>query len=163
MILFWKSHQLKKTSAAYIQKHYRLVLSLMQTLWKKQVSMIRKYHNHTLRTNPQDREEEPLNTVTIHQEDIYCKVITSLFPVKIIAKQARRTQSTKQGPNTDPPQKFESNNKQWIINSRTLTSEWTAAKATRGGGWVNVFSWYQIFALNSVVVQHSLAHMGLPN
>ena len=26
---------------------------------KKQVSMIRKYHNHTLQTNPRHREEEP--------------------------------------------------------------------------------------------------------
>ena len=32
--------------------------------------MIRKYHNHTLQTNPRHREEEPQSiTVAIHQED----------------------------------------------------------------------------------------------
>ena len=28
----------------------------------EKVSMIRNYHNHTLQTNPQHREEEPQNT-----------------------------------------------------------------------------------------------------
>ena len=29
---------------------------------KKQVSMIKKYHNHTLQTNPRNHEEEPQDT-----------------------------------------------------------------------------------------------------
>ena len=35
----------------------------------KQVSIIKKYHNHTLQTNPWHREEEPHVTITRHQED----------------------------------------------------------------------------------------------
>ena len=33
----------------------------MKIVSRKEVSMIRKYHNHTLQTNPQHREEEPQN------------------------------------------------------------------------------------------------------
>ena len=36
--------------------------SLQYLSEKKQVSMIRKYHNHTLQTNPRHHEEEPQNT-----------------------------------------------------------------------------------------------------
>ena len=39
-----------------------IALSLDQTdFYQKQVSMIRKYHNHTLQTNPPLPEEEPQN------------------------------------------------------------------------------------------------------
>ena len=34
----------------------------MTTPYKMQVSMIRKYHTHTLQTNGQYRDEEPHNT-----------------------------------------------------------------------------------------------------
>ena len=43
-----------------------------------------------------------------------------------------------------------SNNQQWITNNRTTALEWTAAKATGG---LNAFYWYQIFALDSAVVE----------
>ena len=36
---------------------------------KKKVSIIRKYHNHTLQTNPRHRKEEPHNT-ECRKEDI---------------------------------------------------------------------------------------------
>ena len=39
-------------------KAYCLTLPM---LYKKLVSMITKYHNHTLQTNPRHREEEPQN------------------------------------------------------------------------------------------------------
>ena len=45
-----------------------------------------------------------------------------------------------------------SNNQQRINNNRTTASERTAAKATGGGG-LNAFYWYQIFALDSAVVE----------
>ena len=39
------------------------------------------------------------------------------------------------------------------INNRTTALERTAAEATGGGGGLNAFYWYQIFALDSAVVE----------
>ena len=44
-----------------------------------------------------------------------------------------------------------SNNKQKVNNNRTTALERTAAEATLGG--LNAFYWYQIFALDSAVVE----------
>ena len=49
----------------------------------KIVSMIRKYHNHKLQTNPLHREEKPHSN---HQIDKQSKAASSLFPIKMIAK-----------------------------------------------------------------------------
>ena len=47
-----------------------------------------------------------------------------------------------------------SNNKQKVNNNRTTALERTADQATgRGGGCLNAFYWYQIFALDSAVVE----------
>ena len=46
-----------------------------------------------------------------------------------------------------------SNNQQRINNNRTTTLERTAAKANWGGGGLNAFNLYQIFALDSAVVE----------
>ena len=43
--------------------------------------------------------------------------------------------------------------KQQINNNRTTSFELTAAQTTSGGGGLNAFYWYQIFALDSVAVQ----------
>ena len=52
--------------------------------------MIRKYHNHTLQTNPRHRGEEPHNN---HKTPgIQRKASSFLFPIKVIAK-LERTQS----------------------------------------------------------------------
>ena len=51
----------------------------------KKVSMIRKYYNHTLQTNPRHREEE-LQDTRNWQEDKQSKATSSLFPVKMIVK-----------------------------------------------------------------------------
>ena len=40
-----------------------------------------------------------------------------------------------------------------IKNNSTTALEWTAAKATGGGGGLNVFYWYQIIAIDSAVVE----------
>ena len=50
---------------------------------------------------------------------------------------------------------MDSNNKQQVNNNRATALEWTAAKATGGGGGgrLNAFYWYQIFALDSAVVE----------
>ena len=50
--------------------------------------MSRKYHNHSLKTNSQHREEE-LHKITRHQEDKQSKATSSLFPIKMIAKLER--------------------------------------------------------------------------
>ena len=51
--------------------------------------------------------------------------------------------------NTEPPQPMGRTPKQRINNNRTTTLEWTAAQVIPG---LNAFYWYQIFALDSVVV-----------
>ena len=53
--------------------------------------MIRKYHNHTLQTNPLHHEEKPQNT-NIHknEEDNSSKATSVLFLVKMIAKLERK-------------------------------------------------------------------------
>ena len=51
----------------------------------KKVSMIRKYHNHSLKTNSRHREEE-LYKITRHQKDKQSKATGSFFPIKMIVK-----------------------------------------------------------------------------
>ena len=59
-------------------------LPLIQPL---KVSMIRKYHNYTLQTNPWQLEEEPQNiTITKHLYDNKSKATRFLFLFKMIAK-----------------------------------------------------------------------------
>ena len=63
---------------------------------EKQVSMIRKYHNHTLQTNPWRCEEEPqINTNHKTSGRRQGKATNSIFPIKITAKQGG-TQSNAQ-------------------------------------------------------------------
>ena len=54
---------------------------------KKQVSLIRKYHNRILQTNPWPGEGEPDDqNLTIKKQS---KATSSLFPNKMIAKRTR--------------------------------------------------------------------------
>ena len=57
--------------------------------------MIRKYTNHTRQTN-QRHHEEQLHKITRHQEDKQSKAISSLFPIKIIAKLERTHSNVQQ-------------------------------------------------------------------
>ena len=51
------------------------------------MSMIRKYHNHKLHTNPWHPDEEPHNNhETPGRQTKQSKVANSLFPTKMIAK-----------------------------------------------------------------------------
>ena len=61
---------------------------------KKEVSMIRKYHNQTLQINPRHCEEELKDTSSNrgHPKDNKSKATSTFFLVKIIAK-LERTQS----------------------------------------------------------------------
>ena len=64
--------------------------------------MIRKYHNHTLQTNPWHLEEEPQNIYSNKTSGRHkSKAISSLFPLKMIAK-LERTQSNAQQNKDDP-------------------------------------------------------------
>ena len=89
--------------------------------------------------------------ITRHQEDKQSKVTSSFFPIEMTAK-LEWTQSTAQQ-NIEQSHNG-SNNQQCINNNRTTALERTAAKGTgvQGGGGVNAFYWYQIFALDSSVV-----------
>ena len=51
--------------------------------------MIRKYHNHTLQTNPLQREEEPqkTNSHKTSGRQLKYKATSPLLPIMLIAKQ----------------------------------------------------------------------------
>ena len=116
--------------------------------------MIRKYHNHKLQKNPWYREKEPHNNHETpgrqnkqsnqlslpHQDD--CK--TRMDIKKRTAKHRMFTDSHSG-----------SDNKQQVNNNRTTALKWTTAKATGGGGGgcLNAFNWYEIFTLDSAVVE----------
>ena len=56
----------------------------MLSFYAKLVSMISKYHNHKLQTNPWHREEEPHNNNETPGRQ--SKATNSLLPIKMIAK-----------------------------------------------------------------------------
>ena len=73
----------------------------------KKVSMIRKYHNHTLQTNPQHREEEPRNTNSQQISGILRQLKQSnqlSLPHQddCITRKDTKYCITKQGPNRNP-------------------------------------------------------------
>ena len=71
-----------------------MYLQLQDAELKKQVSMIRKCHNHTPQTNPRHREEEPQNTGCHKTSGRQLKQSNQLsFPHQDDCK-TRRTQST---------------------------------------------------------------------
>ena len=63
---------------------------------KKQESMIRKYHNHTLHTNPRHGEEERLNNNRHNTPERQSKVTSSLFPIKLFVKLEKTQSNTQQ-------------------------------------------------------------------
>ena len=93
------------------------------------MSMTRKYLNHTPKTNPRHREEEPQNThsnkTSIRQQK---KATSSLYLVKMITK-LERTQSNVYS-NKDKHRAPTNNGKyikQYFINNRTTALQQTAA------------------------------------
>ena len=68
----------------------------MHSAKKKRMSLIRKYLNHTLHTNPRHREEEPQKiTITIPQQD-KVKEPALIFPTNVIAKLETSQSNAKQ-------------------------------------------------------------------
>ena len=111
--------------------------------------MIRKYHNHKLQTTPRHREEEPLNHHETPGRQIKQSNQLSLpHQDDCNTRMDIKKRTTKHRTNTDSHNG--SNNKQKVNNNRTTTLERTAALATGG---LNAFYWYQIFALDSAVVE----------
>ena len=112
------------------------------------VSLISKFHNHKLQTNLWHREEEPRNNHETpgrqtkqsnhlslpHRNDCKARMDTILNTAK------HKTITESQNGSNNPKQ---------INNNRTTALEWTAAKA-KGG--LNAFYRYQIFAIDSAVV-----------
>ena len=111
--------------------------------------MIRKYHNHKLQTTPWHREEEPLNhhetpgrqiqqsnhLYLPHQDDCNTRTDTD-----------KRT--TKHKTITDSHNG--SNSKQKVKQQQNHRLRTDSSLSHRG---LNAFYWYQIFALDSAVVE----------
>ena len=110
--------------------------------------MIRKYHNHKLQKNPWHREEEPHNNHETPGRRTKESNQLSL-PYQDDCKTRRDIKSRTTRPRTITESHNGSNNKQQVNNNRTTALERTAAQVT--GGWGGY--WYQIFALNSAVVE----------
>ena len=104
------------------------------------MSMIRKYHNHKLQTNPWHREEEPHKN-----HETPGRQTKQSNPLSLPHRKTRmdtKYRTTKHRTITETHNG--SNNQQRINSNRTTALEWTAARATGG---LNAFYWYQIFAI----------------
>ena len=114
--------------------------------------MIRKCHNHKLQRNPWHREKEP-HINHIHQKDRLSKVTSSLFPIKMIAKLEWTWSNVQQ--NTEqlqtPTMGVTINNKSTTRNHCLRTDSSVSHR-----GDLNAFYWYQIFALDSAVVEYKV-------
>ena len=111
--------------------------------------MIRKYHNRKLQTNPWHRHRN----ITRHQEDNLSKATRSLFPIKMIAKLewtlSNVQQNIEQFQTPTMGVTINKNQQQQKHCLRTVSS----LSHRGGGGGLNAFYWYQIFALDSAVVE----------
>ena len=85
---------------------------LFDIISKKQVSMNRKYHNHTLQTNTWYHEKERQNTNSHKTSETqlynYSKATNSLFPIKVIATLEGQVLNNKSKEQTqNPPKQWE--------------------------------------------------------
>ena len=122
---------LKKGHICFLQKN-------------KILSMIRKYHNHKLQTNPWKSH----TTIIRHQEHKQSKATSSLLPIEMIAK-LKWTQSNAQ----QNIEQLQNPTMGATINNESTTREpptWNGQQPKPLGG-LNAFFWYQILALASLV------------
>ena len=108
--------------------------------------MIRKYHNHKLQTNPWHCEEEPNNN---HKTPVrQSKKTSSLFPIEMIAKlkwtQRNAQQNIEQLQNPTMGVTINCQQQNHRLRMDSSESHW---------GSLNAFYWYQIFALDSAVIE----------
>ena len=113
--------------------------------------MIRKYHNHKPQTTLWHREEEPLN----HHETPGRLIKQSnqlSLPIKMIAILERTQSNVKQNiKQLQTPTMGVTINKCQQPNQGLRTDSSLSHRG--GGGGINAFYWYQIFALDSAVVE----------
>ena len=106
--------------------------------------MIRNNHNHKLQTNPWDRKEEPHNNhETLVRQTKQSNQLS--FPHQDNCKTRMDTKYR-----TITESHNGSNNQQRINNNIITALGRTAANATGG---LRAFYWYQIFTLDSTVVE----------
>ena len=116
------------------------------------MSIIKKYHDHKPQTTPCHREEEPLN----HHKTPGRKIKQSNqlnLPHQddCITRMDIKKRTTKHRTITDSHNG--SNNKQKVNNNRTNAFRRVSICHRGRGGGLNAFYWYQIFALDSAVVE----------
>ena len=103
--------------------------------------MIRKFHNNKLQTNPWHREDEPDNNHETNKANQQALSSPSRWLQNYIGQKVTQEKVEQlQNPTIGVP----------INNNRITALERTAAKATMGS---NAFHWYQIFALDSAVIE----------
>ena len=110
--------------------------------------MIRKYHNHKPQTTLCAKKSP--STIRGHQEDKSSKATSSLFPIKMIAI-LERTQSNVQ----QNIEQLQTPTMGVTINKKSTTTEpppYNGQQPKPPTG-LNAFYWYQIFALDSAVVE----------
>ena len=108
--------------------------------------MIRKYHNHKLQTNPWHHEEEPhINHEIPERKTKQSNQLSLVYQDDCKTRMDIKKPTTKHRTIADSYNG--SNNKQQVNNNRTTTLEWTDTR-----GFI-AFYWYQIFALDSAVVE----------
>ena len=93
-------------------------------------------------------------TITRHQEGKQSKAISSLFPIKMIAKLEWTQSNTQQN-----IEQFQNPTMKVTINNESTTNQQQQnhrLKMDSHWGGVNAFYWYQVFALGSVVITDSL-------
>ena len=127
-------------------KQSRLWAQWFQTMCPY-IKVERKYHNHKLQTNQTATQQSRDTRKTNKAKQ------STLFIIKIIAK----------------PECSQSNAQQNIEQLQnptlgvTLNNEsTTTVKATVGVGGLNAFYWYQIFALDSAVVEAARMENSIP-
>ena len=114
------------------------------------MSTIRKYHNHKPRTNPWHREEEPQNNHEIPGSQTKQSNQLSLpdqagFKSRMDIKYCTTKHTTIKTPTTGV-----------TINNKSTTTEPPPSygqQHVKPPGDLNAFYWYQIFALDSAVVE----------
>ena len=115
---------------------------------KKHMSMIRKYHNHTLQTNPRHREEAPHKNQKTPGRQTKQKNQLS-FPIKMFAK-LEKTQSNSEKKwikHKTPQRKQQSTANQQQQYNHRLRTDSSLSQQVCGWVGVNKFYWYQMFAL----------------
>ena len=113
--------------------------------------MIRKYYNHKPQTTPWHGKIH--STIMRHQEDKISKATSSLFPIKTIAILDWTKRSVQQNIEQlqTPTMRVTINKKSTTTKPQPRTDSSLSHRG--GGGGLNAFYWYQIFAQDSAVFE----------